>query len=300
MRHMASSKTSIYSALGANLLIAITKFAAGSVSNSASMISEGIHSLVDTTNQLLLLLGIKRSHKKADATHPFGYGKELYFWSFIVSILIFGLGGGLSVYQGIIHILRPEPLGDPFISYIVLALSILFEGASLVIAARAFSQVKGELGWWEAIVKSKDPSTFLVLFEDLAAVIGLVIVLICLYLGHRLEMPVLDGVASLLVGLLLIVVSIILARESRSLLMGEGIAQATKTKIKTLIEEDTEVVSVQEILSTYLSPSEIVMIVMVAFREDLTGKQINAAIAKIRAEIMDKSELVKFVLYTTS
>lgn len=292
---MASSKTSIYSALGANLLIAITKFAAGSVSNSASMISEGIHSLVDTTNQLLLLLGIKRSHKKADATHPFGYGKELYFWSFIVSILIFGLGGGLSVYQGIMHILHPEPLGDPFISYIVLALSILFEGASLVIAARAFSRVKGDLGWWEAIVKSKDPSTFLVLFEDLAAVIGLVIVLICLYLGHRLEMPVLDGVASLLVGLLLIVVSIILARESRSLLMGEGIAQFTKTKIKTLIEEDTEVVSVQEILSTYLSPSEIVMIVMVAFREDLTGKQINAAIAKIRAEIMNKSELVKFV-----
>jgi len=292
---MASSKTSIYSALGANLLIAITKFAAGSFSNSASMISEGIHSLVDTTNQLLLLLGIKRSHKKADATHPFGYGKELYFWSFIVSILIFGLGGGLSVYQGIIHILHPEPLGDPLISYIVLALSILFEGASLVIAARAFSRVKGELGWWEAIVKSKDPSTFLVLFEDLAAVIGLVIVLICLYLGHRLEMPVLDGVASLLVGLLLIVVSIILARESRSLLMGEGIAQVTKTKIKTLIEKDTEVVSVQEILSTYLSPSEIVMIVMVAFREDLTGKQINAAIAKIRAEIKDQSELVKFV-----
>ncbi|QRR01414.1 cation diffusion facilitator family transporter [Dyadobacter sandarakinus] len=292
---MSSSKTSIYSALGANLLISVTKFVAGSFSNSASMISEGIHSLVDTVNQLLLLLGISRSHKEPDATHPFGYGKELYFWSFIVSILIFGLGGGLSVYQGIIHIIRPEALGNPKLSYIVLVLSILFEGTSLVIAAKEFNHVKGDLGWWEAIVKSKDPSTFLVLFEDLAAVIGLVIVGVCLYLGHLLNMPVLDGVASLLVGILLIIVSIILARESRSLLMGEGVARETKVKIKALVDEVNGVVSVPEILSNYLSPNEIVMIVMVVFRDDMTSAEINAAIHEIRSKIKEKSALVKFV-----
>jgi cation diffusion facilitator family transporter len=292
---MASSKKSIYTALAANLLISATKFIAGSISNSASMISEGIHSLVDTTNQLLLLLGISRSHKKADATHPFGYGKELYFWSFIVSILIFGLGGGLSVYQGIVHIAKPEPLGDPTLSYIVLGLSIVFEGVSLVTAIKEFNLVKGDLGWWQAIVESKDPSTFLVLFEDLAAVIGLVIVSVCLYLGHYLKMPMLDGVASLLVGLLLIIVSVILARESRSLLMGEGVAQKTKLKIKDLIGQYESVVAVPEILSNYLSPSEIVLIVIVAFREDMTGKEINAAINEIRQNIKENYPLVKFV-----
>ncbi|WP_374951963.1 cation diffusion facilitator family transporter, partial [Mucilaginibacter sp.] len=140
---MASSKASIYSALAANLLIAVTKFIAGAISNSGAMIAEGIHSVVDTVNELLLLLGLHQSKKKPDATHPFGYGKELYFWSFIVSILIFGLGGGISIYQGIHHIVEPEPLSNPTINYIVLSLSIVFEGASLIVAARHFNESRG-------------------------------------------------------------------------------------------------------------------------------------------------------------
>jgi len=293
---MPSSKKSIYSALVANLLIAITKFIAGHFANSASMISEGIHSLVDTANELLLLLGIYRSKKAPDASHPFGYGKELYFWSFIVSIMIFGLGGGISIYQGIIHIRNPEPLGDPTVSYIVLALSVIFESASLLVAIRAFNHTRGELQWWDAIVKSKDPSSFLVLFEDAAAVAGLFIVGICIFLSHKLDLPVLDGLASLLVGLLLVAVSTILARESRSLLMGEGIAPETKTKITGIVEKHPAVQKVKQILSTYQSPEEVVLMLLIIFQDQLTTHEINNSIDEIRAEIRQQFPLVRFVI----
>jgi cation diffusion facilitator family transporter len=293
---MASSKNSIYSALAANLLISLTKFTAGHFSNSASMVAEGIHSLVDTVNQLLLLLGIRRSKKAPDSTHPFGYGKELYFWSFIVSILIFGLGGGISIYQGIIHIMHPEPLGDPTVSYVVLALSLLFEGASLIVAIKAFNLVRADMGWWEAIVKSKDPSSFLVLFEDAAAVLGLLIVGICIFLGHLLNLPILDGIASLLVGLLLVAVSAILARESRSLLMGEGIAPETKTSISRMVGDHPAVHNVKQILSTYQSPEEVVLMLIVVFRDNFTIAEINLVIDEIRSEIKNKFPLVRYII----
>jgi cation diffusion facilitator family transporter len=293
---MASSKKSIYSALIANLLIAITKFIAGVLGRSGSMISEGIHSLVDTANELLLLLGLHRARKEPDKTHPFGYGKELYFWSFIVSIMIFGLGGGLSIYQGILHIREPEPLGDPTLSYIVLGLSVIFEGSSLIIALKEFNAIRGNQTWWDAVVKSKDPSTFLVMFEDSAAVAGLFIVGICMFLNHRYNIPVLDGVASLLVGLILVAVSAILARESRSLLMGEGISSESRIKITTLVERDSTVLKVMHILSTYQSPDEIILMLIVAFRADLDTQQINEAIDRIRDCIKQEFNLVRFVL----
>jgi cation diffusion facilitator family transporter len=293
---MASSKKSIYSALIANLLIAITKFIAGVIGRSGSMISEGIHSLVDTANELLLLLGLHRARKEPDKTHPFGYGKELYFWSFIVSIMIFGLGGGLSIYQGILHIREPEPLGDPTLSYIVLGLSIIFEGSSLIIALKEFNAIRGDQTWWDAVVKSKDPSTFLVMFEDSAAVAGLFIVGICMFLNHSYNIPVLDGVASLLVGLILIGVSAILARESRSLLMGEGISSESRIKITALVERDNTVLKVMHMLSTYQSPDEIILMLIVAFKEDLDTQQINEAIDRIRDCIKREFSLVRFVL----
>jgi cation diffusion facilitator family transporter len=293
---MASSKTSIYSALFANLLIAITKFIAGGISNSGAMIAEGIHSVVDTINELLLLLGLHQSKKKADATHPFGYGKELYFWSFIVSILIFGLGGGISIYQGVLHIAHPESLENPTINYIVLGLSIIFEGASLIVAAKHFNQARGETPWWEAVVKSKDPSNFLVLFEDSAAVAGLFIVLICTFLNHQYHLPYLDGVASILVGLVLVAVSAILARESRSLLMGEGIAPETKTKICQLVERDPSVSKVMHILSTYQSPEEILLMLIINFKDDIDTQDLNIAIDRIRATIKGEWQLVRFVI----
>ncbi|HWI90653.1 MAG TPA: cation diffusion facilitator family transporter [Flavisolibacter sp.] len=296
MKQLAKNHASIYSALIADIFIAITKFIAGGYTNSSSMISEGIHSLVDTSNQLLLLYGLKRSKKPADKFRPFGYGKELYFWSFIVSILIFGLGGGLSVYQGIIHILHPEPLGNPFWNYMVLAFSFLFDGASFAIAIKEFNKARQRTPFWKAVVKSKDPSSFLVLFEDGAAVFGLIIVFVLMLLSHSLNVPMLDGVASLLVGLLLICSSMILARESRSLLMGEGIAPETQKKIKELVEKDEAIINVSNILSTYQSPDEVILMLLVRFKHDLESDEISAAIHRIRDIIKDKFPLVEFVL----
>ncbi len=293
---MAKNHASIYSALASDILIATTKFIAGSYTNSSSMISEGIHSLVDTSNQLLLLYGLKRSRKPPDKRRPFGYGKELYFWSFIVSILIFGLGGGLSIYQGVIHILHPKPLGDPFWNYIVLAFSFFFDGLSFVIALKEFNKARGNMSFWKAIVRSKDPSSFLVLFEDGAAVLGLLIVFVLILLSHFLNMPVLDGVASLLVGLLLVFVSMILARESRSLLMGEGIAPETQKKIKAMVEKDEAVIKVSNILSTYQSPEEVILMLLIQFKHDLDTDEITNAIERIRNAIKEKFTLVEFVL----
>lgn len=293
---MANNQKSIYSALAANLLIAITKFIAGSVTNSSSMISEGIHSTVDTTNQLLLLYGIKRSKKVADQYHPFGYGKELYFWSFVVSILIFGLGGALSIYQGIAHIMKPELMKDPTWNYVVLILSLIFESTSLFIAVKEFNKTRNGMGWWDAIIKSKDPSSFLVVFEDGAAVAGLIIVMILMGISHWLQIPELDGLASVIVGLILVFVSFILARESRSLLMGEGIAPETRQKIAQLAEKDPAVLKIKNILSTYQSPEEVVLMLIVDFKDDLDTQEITGAIERIRESIKKEFQLVRFVL----
>ena len=293
---MAKSNKSIYSALIANLLIAITKFIAGSFSNSSAMIAEGVHSLADTINQVLILFGIKQSKKPADAIRPFGYGKELYFWSFIVSIIIFGLGGGVSIYEGYKHILKPEIIGDPTWNYMVLGICFFFEGSSLLIAAKEFNKVRNHQTWWMAIKRSKDPAAFLVLFEDGAAVLGLIIVAICVYANHQFNLPWLDGVASLLVGLLLVGVSFILARESRSLLMGEGIAPATQQKISTLIQQDPAVLKTLHILSTYQSPEEVLLMLIIAFKPHLETIQINEAIVRIRETVKHEFTFVSFIL----
>jgi cation diffusion facilitator family transporter len=293
---MATAHKSIYSALIANLLISLTKFVAGAFSNSAAMISEGIHSMVDTINQVLLLYGLKQSRKPADALRPFGYGKELYFYSFIVSILIFGLGGGISIYQGITHVMHPEPLEDPTWNYVVLLLSIVFEGISFVIARKEFNKSRGSLTWWDAIIRSKDPSNFLVLFEDGAAVSGLLVVLACIFLGHHYDIPELDGIGSICVGLILVLVSVILARESRSLLMGESIMPENQKKIIGIAERDQAVVKVQHLLSTYQSPEVIVLMLIITFRDGLDTQEINIAIDRIRKAIKKEFALVQFVI----
>ncbi len=293
---MANNRKSIYSALAANLLIAITKFVAGSFTNSSSMISEGIHSTVDTTNQFLLLYGIKRSKKAPDESHPFGYGKELYFWSFVVSILIFGLGGALSVYQGILHIIEPEVMKDPFWNYIVLIFSLIFEGTSLIISVKEFNKTRDGVRWWDAIIKSKDPSSFLVVFEDGAAVAGLTVVMILMGISHSFGIPELDGVASVIVGLILVFVSLILARESRSLLMGEGIAPETREKITKLAEQDDAVVRTKNILSTYQSPEEIVLVLIIDFKDHLDTEEITEAVQRIRRTVKTTFPLVRYVI----
>jgi cation diffusion facilitator family transporter len=293
---MARSNKSVYSALIANILIAITKFIAGAISNSAAMIAEGVHSSVDTTNEILLLFGIRQSKKPPDQLRPFGYGKELYFWSFIVAILIFGLGGGISIYQGWMHIRNPERLGNPLWSYIVLALSFVFEGSSFLIALKEFNALRGDVNWWTAIKRSKDPTSFLVLFEDGAAVLGLTVVFICVFLGHYFQNPRLDGLASIIVGLILVAVSIILARESRSLLMGEGIAPETQKKLTILVEKDPAVDKLMQILSTYQAPETVVLMLIIAFKKDLDTIEINEAIDRLRDAIKKTFPLVRFVL----
>lgn len=293
---MTKNNKSIYAALVANLLIAITKFVAGSITRSSAMISEGIHSVVDTMNQVLLLYGLKQSRKPADQAHPFGYGKELYFWSFIVSILIFSLGGGLSIYHGIQFLANPVETGNPTVNYIVLGVSFVFEVISFGVAIKEFNVVRGELGWWKAIMISKDPASFLVLFEDAAAVLGLVIVFVFMAIGHYFDIPAMDGIASIAVGVLLVAVSIVLGRESRSLLMGEGIAPETQKKIKALAEKDEAVLKVNNVLSTYQSPEEVVLMLIVTFKPDLNTEDITNAIARIRNSVKNEFDLVEFVI----
>jgi cation diffusion facilitator family transporter len=293
---MAAAKKSIYSALVANLLIAVTKFVSGSFTNSIAMISEGVHSLVDTTNELLLLFGIRRSQKPRDEKRPFGYGKELYFWSFIVSILIFSLGGGISIYQGYIHLRRPEPMASPFWNYIVLAISFIFEGISFIIAAKEFNKTRGNQSWWSAIRESKDPTRFLVLFEDGAALIGLIVVFFMVWLGHWLRNPYFDGVASIIVGLILTVASLILARESWSLLMGEGIMPSTQKKIIALVEQDPAVLKLLRVFSTYQSPDEIMILLIVSFKPDIDIDDINASIDRLRNAIKKEYHRIRYII----
>jgi len=293
---MPAAKKSIYSALAANLLIAVTKFVSGAFTNSIAMISEGVHSLVDTTNELLLLFGIRRSQKPRDEKRPFGYGKELYFWSFIVSILIFSLGGGISIYQGYVHLRRPEPMTNPFWNYIVLGTSFIFESISFIIAAREFNKTRGDLPWWTAIRESKDPTRFLVLFEDGAAVIGLVVVFIMVWLGRRLNNPYFDGIASIIVGLILTVASIILARESWSLLMGEGIMASTQKKIIDLVEKDPAVLKLLRVFSTYQSPDEIMLLLIVSFKPDVDIDDINASVDRLRNIIKKEYPRIRYII----
>ena len=279
---MAASKTPIYSALAANLAIAITKFIAAGITGSSAMISEGIHSLVDTLNEILLLLGIRRSQQPADEKRPFGYGKELYFWAFIVSILIFGVGGGVSFYEGITHLQHPEPVTDPFWNYIVLGIAFCFDGFSFITARREFNRQRGRQPFWQAIRRSKDPSTFVVLFEDAADLLGLVVAFLGIFLGHQFNNPYFDGAASILIGLILTAVSGVLARESRSLLMGESADPTLLRRVLAVVEQDEAVISVLQSPSMYLAPEELFLLLKIDFRNDLTTVAVEQAIDRIR------------------
>ena len=259
------------------------------------MISEGIHSLVDTLNEILLLLGLQQSQKPADEKRPFGYGKELYFWAFIVSILIFGLGGGVSFYEGITHLQHPEPIRQPFWNYIVLGIAFCFDGLSFLTALREFNRQRGSQSFWSAVRRSKDPSTFVVLLEDASDLLGLIVAFLGVFLGHLLNNPYFDGAASIIIGLILTAVSCLLARESRSLLMGESIEPATLKQIVTLTEQDAAVTSVLQSPSMYLSPEEVLIMLVIDFQDALSTSDINQAIARIRAAIQEQFPIVRQV-----
>ena len=232
----ASSKKVIIAALIGNSLIAVTKFIAASITGSSAMLSEGIHSLVDTGNQILLLHGIKQSRKPADERFPFGHGKEIYFWSFVVAILIFALGGGISIYEGIQHVRHPVQLSNPIINYIVLGLAMIFEGAAWYFALREFTRAKGKWGYVEAVKRAKDPSIFVVLFEDSAAMLGLIVAFIGVALSQFTGILVFDGIASIIIGLILIGTAIWLAYETKGLLIGESANPRVVNGIRNILK----------------------------------------------------------------
>jgi cation diffusion facilitator family transporter len=260
------------------------------------MIAEGVHSLVDTVNELLLLYGIYSSNKERDKHHPFGYGRELYFWSFIVAILIFALGAGVSFYEGYIHIKEPAISGNMHWNYIVLGCSMVFEGTSFVIALRQFRKTQGDESLWSAIVKSKDPPDFMVLFEDGAALLGLLVVLVCLVVGHVTGNPYLDGVASLLVGVILTAASALLARESRSLLIGEGISQKTEKAIIDMVKKDPSVVGAPRIFSIYQSPDEVLLLVLLTFKPELTVAVMTDKVEAIKENIRRQYPKIAYII----
>ena len=280
-----SSVKAILAALVGNSLIAVTKFIAASYTGSSAMFSEAVHSVVDSGNQLLLLYGVKRSKKPADSKHPFGYGKELYFWSFVVAILIFSIGSGISFYEGFHKLHSPEPVSNPMINFIVLGFAVIFESWTCWVAATEFKKSKGDRGWVEAIRRSKDPALFTVLFEDTAALLGLLVALIALTLSEHLNLPVLDSVASLIISFILAVTAGLLAFECKGLLTGEGASEEVVTGIKQIINESQGIKHVNEVLTLHLGPEDVLLNVSLDFEDDLSSGEVEEAISNLESRI---------------
>jgi cation diffusion facilitator family transporter len=278
----SASKIAIVAAIIGNVAIAATKFVVAAFSGSSAMLSEGIHSLVDTGNGGLLLFGLRQSRKPPDFTHPFGHGRELYFWSLIVSILIFALGGGMSLYEGVTHLTHPKPLGDPFWNYVVLGCAFIFEGTTWLFGWKAFRVVKGRRGVLEAMHKSKDPSSFIVVFEDSGALVGLAIAFCGVFFGQQLDNPYLDGVASIIIGLVLALMSIFLAYESKGLLIGEGVERDTLGRIRALVEADPGVEHVSRLLTMYFGPHEVMLTLEVKFHDELTAVGVRGTVKRLQ------------------
>jgi len=285
----ASSKKVIYAAFIGNCLIAVTKFIAASISGSSAMISEGIHSLVDTGNQMLLLYGLHRARRPADELHPFGYGKEVYFWSFVVAILVFALGSGVSIYEGVHRFIAPEPLGDPTINFIVLGLAIVFESVAWFMALKEFGKTKGSRGYFEAVREGKDPTLFVVLFEDSAAMIGLLIALVGVTLGEVTGNPQYDAAASIGIGVLLAITAIWLAYETKGLLIGESARQSVVDGIRRIVSKSNYVEHVNEVLTVHMGPEYILANISIDFAGNASSDDVETSI-----ELLDKKIKQKF------
>ncbi|WP_166831329.1 cation diffusion facilitator family transporter [Thalassoroseus pseudoceratinae] len=292
----SGSKIAIYGAIAGNGAIAVTKFIAAGITGSSAMLSEGIHSVVDTGNGALLLLGIRLSQRPADDEHPFGYGLDLYFWTLIVAVLIFGIGGGVSFYEGIQHVMHPGELQDPTANYIVLGLAIVFEGAAWWLALKGFLQAKNkDHGVWQAIRHSKDPTTFAVLFEDSAAMLGLVVAFLGIYFGHLFEMPVLDGVASIIIGLILMGVALLLIRETRGLLIGESADPTTVANVRQIATNDPAVQRVRKPLTLHFGPETILLALDVHFHDELSADDVETAIDRLEEAIRAQHPQIKHI-----
>ncbi|RWM97778.1 MAG: cation transporter [Mesorhizobium sp.] len=281
----SGSKRVIYAALAGNIAIALTKFAAAFFTGSSAMLSEGVHSLVDTGNGALLLYGMRRAARPPDRTHPLGHGRELYFWSFIVALLVFSLGAGVSFYEGVIHIMAPEPVVNAKVNYIVLGLSFLFEGSSWLVALKEFRQQKGKQGWFQAVRRSKDPSVYTVLFEDSAALLGLVVAFAGILTSELLAIPELDGAGSIGIAVILGATAIFLARESKGLLLGEPASPEVERKVLVIADHDPAVQRANGILSVHIGPQEIVAGLSIEFEDHLTAPEIEACVERLEARL---------------
>jgi cation diffusion facilitator family transporter len=293
---MASgSKKVIYAALAGNTLIALTKFVAAAVTRSSAMFSEGIHSVVDTGNQMLLLHGLRQSRKPADEQFPFGHGKELYFWSFIVAILIFAVGSGISAYEGVRHLLHPTPINNPIVNYVVLAFAMVFEGGAWIFAWKEFSKVRGRYGYIEAVHRGKDPSLFVVLFEDSAAMSGLVIAFLGVFLGQVTGNPHFDGAASVLIAFILGGTAMWLAYETKGLLIGESANKEVVHLIRQIVREQELIEHVNEVLTMHMGPEFILVTLSVDFVEEATAGEVERTVAQLDRRIKESLPRVKRV-----
>jgi cation diffusion facilitator family transporter len=304
---MASSKKAIYAAILGNFAIAVTKFLGAAVSGSSAMLAEGIHSLVDTGNGGLLLLGIRRSKRPPDEQHPYGYGKSLYFYTLVVAVLIFGLGGGISLYEGILHTLDPGhgastsasilgvTIGGLTLNTIVLGAAIVFEGLALRTALQEFNKQRGDTPFFEAIVTSKDPTTFTVLFEDTAAISGLVVALIGIHLAILFHMPVIDGIASIIIGLILCGVAAFLIWESKKLLIGEAAAPEIRDDVRRLAREDADVASIERLLTMHMGPRTLLLNMDLRFRDALDADAVEGTIDRLERTIRETHPTIQYI-----
>jgi cation diffusion facilitator family transporter len=287
------SNIAIVGAFVANLLIAVIKFIAAGITGSSAMLSEGIHSLVDTGNTGLLLFGDYRSKKQATPSHPFGYGRELYFWSLVVAISLFAIGGGMSIYEGILHIQNPEEMEDPFWNYIVISIAFALSGGSLYVAVKKFLEDNPGKSFWKALKESKDPGTFSILFEDTADILGLIIAFLGVYLGHTLNNPYIDGAASIIIGLILASLSLMLAYETKSLLIGESADEAMIQQIVVAVKENPAVINVRSPLTMHFGPKDILLALDIQFDDKLAMNELATTIDHIEKDIRTKFPEVK-------
>lgn len=295
----SESRTAVIAAIAGNLAIAATKFVAAAFTGSSAMLSEAIHSLVDTGNGGLLLLGAHRSRKPPDEIHPFGHSTEIYFWSLVVAILIFALGGGMSVYEGVSHLRQPHHIENPAWNYIVLSLALIFESASFYFAYQAFRTEKGEQSVMRTIVGSKDPTTFTVLFEDTAALLGLLVALAGVFLADRFNEPHFDGVASIIIGVILGVVAAVLAYESRSLLIGEGVSPETMAKIRAIVTSDPAVSEIKQFLTLHFGPADVLLTMNLRFQKEFTASEVAEVIARLEEKIRKQFPEINHIFIET-
>ena len=291
----AGSKKVIYAALIGNALIAVTKFVAAFLTRSSAMFSEGIHSVVDTGNQVLLLFGLRQAKKPADERFPFGHGKEIYFWSFIVAILIFAVGAGISVYEGVKHLLHPRPIESPHINYIVLALAMVFEGGAWFFAWKEFRKVKGGYGYIQAVQRGKDPSMFVVLFEDTAAMLGLIVAFLGVLLGQITGNLYFDGGASVVIGLILGATAIWLAYETHGLLIGERANPEVAEKIREIVARQDSITHVNELATMHMGPEYILVNLSVDFSGDASADDVEGVVGQLDRELKKALPRVKRV-----